>query len=143
MLSRNTQPIDPSPQIEPIKSTRLGENWVDEPDAPAPRLSIPVNELEHDDSFHMDPPRVSVQFEDDENVTSRSVEGSRRPLAEMGNSRLSRGSLGSLRASDQFGNLKNLVDITGIEESIEGEDENTGTITKFGLEDGDLTLNAG
>lgn len=143
MLARSTKAIDSSPQVEPTKHSRVGDDWVDEPDAPAPRLSMPLDELEDDDSFHIDPPTMSIHFEDDENVTARSFEGPRRALAEMGNSRLSRGSLGSIRASDQFGDLKSMIDVTDLEENLGVGGENTGTVTRFGLEDGNLTLNAG
>ena len=143
VLARDTQPIEPSPQAEHTKLARIGDDWVDEPDAPAPRLSVPLNELEDDDSFHIDPPTMSAQVEADDNVTAHSFEGPRRALAEMGNSRLSRGSLGSIRASDQFGDLKHVMDVTDSEEDVMEGDENTGTVTKFGLEDGNLTLNVG
>ena len=103
---------------------------------------MPLDELEDDDSFHADPPRISTPFEDDENMTARSFEGPRRALAEMGNSRLSRGSLGSLRVSDQFGDLKSMMDVTELDENSGEENDQTATGLKFGLDE-NLTLHAG
>ncbi|KAI9655841.1 MAG: hypothetical protein M1821_005276 [Bathelium mastoideum] len=144
LLSRNTLPIEPSPQVSSVKPRHTDDDWIDEPDAPAPRLSMPLDVLEDDDSLHGDPPQLSSQFgDDDENITARSFEGPRRALAEMGNSRLSRGSLGSLRVSDQFGDLKNMMDITELEEDNGKGNDPTGTITRFGLADGDLMLDTG
>ncbi|KAL9095813.1 MAG: hypothetical protein Q9165_001810 [Trypethelium subeluteriae] len=109
---------------------------------PAPRLSMPLNELEDDDSFHIDPPQMSSQFEDDDDITARSFEGPRRAFTEIGNSRLSRGSLGGLRTSDQFGDLKNVMDVSDFDENMRGNNDVTDTIPRLGLDDGTLTLNA-
>ncbi|KAL9068192.1 MAG: hypothetical protein Q9157_006582 [Trypethelium eluteriae] len=142
MLSRNTQPIEPSPQAESTKPSAVDDDWIDDPDLPAPRLSMPLNELEDDDSFHIDPPQMSSQFEDDDNITAQSFEGPRRAFAEMGNSRLSRGSLGGLRISDQFGDLKNAMDVSEFDENVREDNDVTDTIPRLGLDDGTLTLNA-
>ncbi|KAF2235370.1 hypothetical protein EV356DRAFT_126720 [Viridothelium virens] len=142
LLSRNTQPIEPSPQAESTKPSAVDDDWIDDPDLPAPRLSMPLNELEDDDSFHIDPPQMSSQFEDDDNITAQSFEGPRRAFAEMGNSRLSRGSLGGLRISDQFGDLKNAMDVSEFDENVREDNDVTDTIPRLGLDDGTLTLNA-
>lgn len=101
------QPIRSSPQ-ELEKSDSSEEDDLDkDPDLPKPRLSLPLEVDEEDDSLLMPPPRLSVPLED-ENLTTKSIEVPRRALSEQPLGRLSRGSLGSVRISDQFGDLSRL-----------------------------------
>ena len=82
VLARNTRP---PPKESPVEENQKPGNssWLDdlneEPDEPVPRLSLAVNELENDDSFHEAPPRLSMAL-DDENNTVYSVEEARRSL---------------------------------------------------------------
>ncbi|KAI9700914.1 MAG: hypothetical protein M1820_006675 [Bogoriella megaspora] len=137
LLSRNTQPVEHSPRSEPTKSKRIDDDWIDEPDVPAPRLSMPMDELE-DDSFHMDPPQQSALLEDDENATSQSFEGPRRALPPQ----LSRGSLGSIRESARFGDLKDIGDASEIGDEIEDPTGDIWTIPRIALDGGDTIFNA-
>jgi len=75
----------------------------DESDLERPRLSLPMGEDEDEDDSFLVPPR-SAGLED-ENFTIKSVELPRRAASELPPSRLSRGSLGSVRMSDVFADL--------------------------------------
>ncbi|KAH0543768.1 hypothetical protein FGG08_001950 [Glutinoglossum americanum] len=108
ILARDTQPIEPSPQLE--KSSRrvtLPNDDLDiGPELPAPRFSLPLDD-DDDDSFHLHPPRLSAPFEE-ENYTQQSVELPRRVNLDQSGGRLSRGSFGSIRTSDRFADINEL-----------------------------------
>ena len=70
----------------------------DDPPLKRPRLSLPIDE----DEDELRPPRLSQI--DDESYTVQSIELPRRAISEHAASRLSRGSLGSVRVSDYFDN---------------------------------------
>jgi hypothetical protein len=76
------------------------------PELPAPRLSLPLDD-DDDDSFQLHPPQLSTPFEE-ENYTQQSVELPRRVNPEQNRNRLSRGSFGSIRASDRFADINEL-----------------------------------
>ncbi|TKA71123.1 hypothetical protein B0A49_03122 [Cryomyces minteri] len=120
LLAPKTQPIDrslqASQQVGARRSQLDDKDWEDEPDIPVPRLSIPLNDQdEDDDSFYEQPPRMSTRLDDDEQ-TGRSFEAPRRALP--GQSRLSRGSYGSVRLSDRFADLNDL----GVDAMSDAED---------------------
>ena len=92
--------VSSSPRGRPSSIAPIQEEYEDDEDEltiDRPRLSLPIDEEDESDLL---PPR-SAGLED-ENYTVRSVELPRR--AEQQASRLSRGSLGSVRVSDFFGN---------------------------------------
>lgn len=119
-----SQPIQPSPlpaQHQPNKPEEiLDADFEDELDLPQPRFSIAIDEGD-DDSFQEAPPRLSMPL-DDADHTGRSIEIGRRAIIEQPRGRLSRGSFGSIRASDRFGNVSDVgMDESskfGIDESI-------------------------
>ena len=79
-------------------------------DISMPRFSLNFGdkgEEDEDDSFHMPPPRLSLPLDDD-NHTERSIELGRRAISERPSGRLSRGSFGTLRMSDQLGDTTEL-----------------------------------
>ena len=77
-------------------------------DLSEPRFSIAIDDgIGEDDSFHEAPPRLSVSLEDGEQ-TGRSFEIARRANNEQRLGRISRGSFGSVQASDRFGNISEL-----------------------------------
>ncbi|KAI9779859.1 MAG: hypothetical protein M1839_007172 [Geoglossum umbratile] len=108
ILARDTQPIEPSPQLEQSagRMTLPMDDLDVDPELPAPRFSLPLDD-DDDDSFHLHPPRLSGPFEED-NYTQQSVELPRRANLEQNGSRLSRGSFGSIRTSDRFADINEL-----------------------------------
>ncbi|KAH0563416.1 hypothetical protein GP486_002021 [Trichoglossum hirsutum] len=106
LLAEGTQRIEPSPQLEQSarRMTLLKDDLDVDPEPPAPRFSLPLDDDE-DDSFHLHPPRLSAPFEE-ESYTQQSVELPRRVNPEQ--SRLSRGSFGSIRTSDRFADINEL-----------------------------------
>jgi len=112
VLARNTKPTEPSPQIQGTGATRPSlvskeESFERDADLPRPRLSIPIDDDEEDDSFHLAPPRLSEPLEDD-NRTQRSVEVARRAISEQPGNRFARESFGIIRMSDRFADLHEL-----------------------------------
>ncbi|KAG9231674.1 centromere kinetochore component CENP-T-domain-containing protein [Amylocarpus encephaloides] len=119
-----------------------------EPDLERPRFSLPLGTEDDDDDSLLLPPR-STSLED-EDVTMQSIELGRRAISEQSRSRLSRGSFGSVRQSDHFGNLSGLyVDgygddslflgqTSGDDEAILDADgrhgDNTETLGELGLD---------
>ena len=75
-----------------------------------PRFSLALGDDEDDDSLLLPPQSAGLE---DENFTVRSVELPRRAISEQPG-RLSRGSFGSVRMSDQFADLN---DVGGVFES--------------------------
>ncbi|KAI9769421.1 MAG: hypothetical protein M1840_004123 [Geoglossum simile] len=108
ILARDTQPIEPSPQLPRSEGhMALPKDDLDaDLEIPAPRFSLPLDD-DDDDSFHLHPPRLSAPFDDD-NYTQQSVELPRRANLEQGGGRLSRGSFGSIRTSDRFADINEL-----------------------------------
>lgn len=107
VLAPTSQLTDIFPQ--PIQSDSnilsVSEN---ELDLPQPRFSIAIDdEASDNDSFLAAPLRLSMQAENSE-YTGRSVEIARRTVCEKPPGRLSRGSFGSIKASDQFSNIGEL-----------------------------------
>jgi hypothetical protein len=75
-----------------------------------PRFSLNFEsrgEDDEDDSFHMQPPRLSLPLDDNDH-TGRSLELGRRLISENPSGRLSTGSLGTLRMSDRFSDTTEL-----------------------------------
>lgn len=81
----------------------LDDEDEEEDHPPAPRLSMPFNDLSDDDSFHVKPPRLSLAL-NDEDITTRSLEANRRATADT----IPRFSLGSTRLSERFADLNEL-----------------------------------
>ena len=109
VLAPTSQPVKPSP---PSQTNELGSTqddaFDDSQDLPQPRFSIAIDDVTgEDDSFNERPPRLSMPLEDGDQ-TGRSVEVARRAANDPVLGRLSRGSFGSIRASDQFGNTSEL-----------------------------------
>lgn len=82
---------------------RLPEHDLDDAALERPRLSLPIGEEEDDDDSLLLPPQ-SAGLEN-EDYTGHSVELGRRAISEQPLNRFSRGSFGSVRLSDQFGDL--------------------------------------
>ena len=77
------------------------DDW-DDDDLPIdrpPRLSLPIDQEDDDDEDEPRPPRLSL-LPDEDNYTLQSIEFPRREDPTRALSRLSRGSLGSVRVSD-------------------------------------------
>ncbi|KAK4697897.1 hypothetical protein P7C71_g242, partial [Lecanoromycetidae sp. Uapishka_2] len=149
ILAPISQPIRPSPPPEQTQSKKskavLDENFEDELDLPQPRFSIAIDDgTIDDDSFQEGPPRLSMPL-DEADQTGRSIEIGRRAINEQPRGRLSRGSFGSIRASDGFGNasLDGLKDVSksGTDDSLVGRVMDAdGDIDELGDNGGDLDL---
>ncbi|KAI9645314.1 hypothetical protein NHQ30_006050 [Ciborinia camelliae] len=110
-LAPRTRPTVPSPQRE-LSNTRrqtllLDDDFDDDPNLVPPRLSIPLDDENEDDDNEDDESLLlpSLAVLEDENLTSRSIELPRRAVSEQPNRLFPRGSFGSIRGSDRFGNL--------------------------------------
>ncbi|KAG9202091.1 hypothetical protein G6514_004759 [Epicoccum nigrum] len=105
-LARDTRPIEPEPQTLPRKSRHSAldlPDVVDSPDVAVPRLSMPLEDMYDDDSFHERPPRQSLLpelLDDVDGATVQSLEFGRRALSE--DPRYSR------RVSERFADLSEL-----------------------------------
>ena len=108
-----TQVIKPSPpplQSRPKKHEQAFDDELeDDQDLSEPRFSIAIDdETGEDDSFHEAPPRLSMPLEDGDQ-TGGSFEIARRATNEQRLGRISRGSFGSVQATDRFGNISELA----------------------------------
>ena len=113
ILAPKTMPVVPTPQgAAPTGRFVLPTNDDLDDDAALerPRFSLALGDDEDDDSLLLPPQSASLE---DENFTVRSVELPRRATSEQPG-RLSRGSFGSVRMSDQFADLN---DVGGVFES--------------------------
>ncbi|KAH6877477.1 centromere kinetochore component CENP-T-domain-containing protein [Alternaria rosae] len=88
-LARDTHPVEPSPQALPRRTRHSAldlPDVEDGPTMPAPRLSMPLeNMYDDDDSFHSAPPRQSLlpDLPDDvDGGTVQSLEFGRRAISE-------------------------------------------------------------
>ncbi|TGO40954.1 hypothetical protein BHYA_0029g00640 [Botrytis hyacinthi] len=110
-LAPQTRPTIPSPQRAPSNSRRqtllLDDDFDDDPNLVPPRLSIPLDDDNDEDDNEDDESLLlpSLAALEDENLTTRSIELSRRAVTERPSRLFSRGSFGSIRGSDHFGNL--------------------------------------
>jgi hypothetical protein len=115
LLAPKTQPVVPTPPGHNASTGKFtipgNDDFDDEPDLERPRLSLPIGDDDEDDDSLLLPPR-SAGLED-ENITVRSIELPRRAISEQPPGRLSRGSFGSIRMSDQFADL-NEIGLDGI-----------------------------
>ena len=110
-----------APQSHPVVQTPLGHNPItrtfaltgedelddDGSNPEMPRLSLPLGQDDEEDDSLLLPPR-SAGLED-QNFTVQSIELPRRALSEQPPRRLSRGSFGSIRLSDQFADLDEIA----------------------------------
>jgi histone H3/H4 len=109
IMAPTSKAVETTPQNEVLSAGKVhaaGEDDLDGRMVPRPRLSIPLDEDE-DDSVLL-PPMRSADFVEDDNLTQRSVELPRRAVVGQLGGRLSRGSFGSVRTSDQVGNINEL-----------------------------------
>ncbi|KAF1913533.1 centromere kinetochore component CENP-T-domain-containing protein [Ampelomyces quisqualis] len=87
-LARDTQPVQPSPQIDPRRNRHSAldlSDVEDGPDPAAPRLSMPLDDMYDDESMHDLPPRQSLlpDLPDDvDGGTVQSLELGRRAFSE-------------------------------------------------------------
>ncbi|KFY18342.1 hypothetical protein V493_08687 [Pseudogymnoascus sp. VKM F-4281 (FW-2241)] len=104
-LAPGTVPVAALPEMKEAEGPRLPFtrlNDVDEEPAPTrPRLSMAIGDNDDEDDSLLLPPHSDALLDDD-NMTQRSVELPRRAVSEQPGGRLSRGSFGSIRYSDQF-----------------------------------------
>ncbi|KFX99858.1 hypothetical protein V490_01603 [Pseudogymnoascus sp. VKM F-3557] len=104
VLAPGTNPVNALPEMREAAEPRLPFtrlNDLDEEPAPTrPRLSMAIGDEDEDDSLLL-PPHSDALLDED-NMTLRSVELPRRAISEQPGGRLSRGSFGSIRYSDQF-----------------------------------------
>ncbi|OCL02758.1 hypothetical protein AOQ84DRAFT_382334 [Glonium stellatum] len=118
ILARTTKPIQPSPQSEqPTARNPALDDFDEGPDPIAPRLSMPLNDMYDDDSFHEAPPRQSLLPdlpEDVDNQTIQSLEAGRRAVSEDPRARF------STRFSDRFADLNELGIDAASEFEIDG-----------------------
>lgn len=117
---RSSSSDEPEPEPEP-EHDEIAE-LDKEPVPPRPRLSLPLKDIEEEDddddaSPDIPPPRLSLQFDEDE-ITSRSIELPRRERPTQDQAVLSRRSFGDIRLSENFGDLSNM-------EGSEGAGDNT------------------
>jgi hypothetical protein len=110
LLASKSQPIVPTPtgpgQAPNKGFARDDDDLDDEVELQRPRLSLPVgDEDDEDDSLLLPPQSAGLE---DENFTVQSVEFGRRARSEQPLSRLSRGSFGSVRMNENFGDLSAL-----------------------------------
>jgi len=101
LLAPKTLPTVPTPEGAAAagRSKLAGDEDFDDDSAlEQPRLSMALGEDDEDDSLLLPPQSAGLE---DENLTVRSVEFGRRAISEQPG-RLSRGSFGSIRMSDQF-----------------------------------------
>lgn len=116
-LARDSRPVEPEPQTLPRPSRHSAldlPDVVDSPDVAAPRLSMPLDDMYDDDSFHERPPRPSLlpELPDDvDGATVQSLEFGRRALSE--DPRYAR------RVSDRFAEFSELGAV-GEEFEIDG-----------------------
>lgn len=116
-LARDSRPVEPEPQTLPRRSRHSAldlPDVVDSPDIAAPRLSMPLEDMYDDDSFHERPPRQSLLPELPDDVdegTVQSLEFGRRALSE--DPRYSR------RVSERFADFSELGAV-GEELELEG-----------------------
>jgi hypothetical protein len=107
ILAPKTKPVIPTPTGPAAPAGRFtipgSDDFDDGPDLERPRLSLPLGDEDEEDDSLLLPPR-SAGLED-ENVTERSIELTRRAISELPPGRLSRGSFGSVRMSDQFADM--------------------------------------
>lgn len=105
VLAPSTKPVAALPEMQEAEGPRLPFtrlNDVDDEPAPTrPRLSMAIGENDDEDDSLLLPPHSDALLDDD-NMTMRSVELPRRAVSEQPGVRLSRGSFGSIRYSDQF-----------------------------------------
>lgn len=110
ILAPKTQPIVPTPEGLKPSHGRLAvagdDDLDDDEDMQRPRLSLPLGDEEDEDDSLLLPPQ-SAGLED-ENFTGHSIEFGRRAISEQPPGRLSRGSFGSVRMSDMFGDVNEL-----------------------------------
>jgi len=112
VLAPASRPPDPTPQSGHSHSNDLegtrDEEFEDELDLPQPSFSIALDDdVSSTNDFQEAPPRLSMPLEDGEQ-TVRSVELPRRAVGERSQSRFSRGSFGSTRASDRVSAMSEL-----------------------------------
>ncbi|KAF2626020.1 hypothetical protein BU25DRAFT_459971 [Macroventuria anomochaeta] len=87
-LAQDSRPVEPEPQTLPRRSRHSAldlPDVADSPDVAAPRLSMPLEDMYDDDSFHERPPRQSLLPELPDDVdggTVQSLEFGRRALSE-------------------------------------------------------------
>ncbi|KAF2109736.1 centromere kinetochore component CENP-T-domain-containing protein, partial [Lophiotrema nucula] len=126
ILARNTRAVEPSPLVqEPDPRIPALDDFEDDADPVAPRLSLALGDMYDDDSFHetLPPPRRSLlpDLPDDADTgTINSLEFGRRALSE--DPRMMFGG----RVSDRFAEFNEL----GIAEEEEEEYEIDGTFIR-------------
>lgn len=109
VLARTTQPTEPSPlshRESQDQEDELGDDII----MHEPRFSLNFEsrgEDEEDDSFHMQPPRLSLPLDDDDH-TGRSLELGRHLISGSRSGRLSAWSIGTLSMGDRFGDTTEL-----------------------------------
>ncbi|KAL5113481.1 hypothetical protein ACEQ8H_008645 [Pleosporales sp. CAS-2024a] len=107
-LARESKPVEPSPQVlqRPPRHSALDlPDLEDGPDPAAPRLSMAIDDMYDDDSYHEQPPRQSLlpDLPDDvDGGTVQSLEFGRRAISE--DPRL----MHPGRLSERFGDLSEL-----------------------------------
>lgn len=87
-LARDSHPTEPSPQVQPSRTRHSALDLPDVEDGPdpaAPRLSMALDDMYDEDSFHDAPPRQSLLPELPDDVdggTVQSLEFGRRAISE-------------------------------------------------------------
>ncbi|RKF61699.1 putative histone-fold containing protein [Erysiphe neolycopersici] len=129
LLAAKSPLIVPKPEL----STPLNNNdeEEDESDLIRPRLSLALNPDDEVDSFLLPPESTGLQ---DENITVKSIELARRAVDELPYSKISRGSFGSIRMSNNvFSNLN--------EEGMKGDVDNSSYLVDFRKDDPTMLSN--
>ncbi|POS85811.1 hypothetical protein EPUL_001063 [Erysiphe pulchra] len=129
LLAAKSQLIVPT--SKPSTPLNNSDEEEDESDLIRPRLSIALKPDDEDDSFLLPPESTSLE---DENITVKSIELARRAIDEQPYSRLSRGSFGSIRMSNNvFSNLN--------EEGMNDDVDNSSYLVNFRKDDPTLLPN--
>ncbi|KAL2037911.1 hypothetical protein N7G274_009386 [Stereocaulon virgatum] len=141
VLAPTTQPSKPSP-LPPTNDSKHTQNdgFDDDQDLPAPRFSIAIDDITSDeDGFQERPPRLSMPFDNGEQ-TEPSIEIARRDVDKPSLARHSRGSFGSIRASDRFENTSELgygnaselgIDHSIVPPTLDDDEDELGDFGKF------------
>ena len=132
VLAPKTQTVVPTPQGAASTGRYLlpiNDDLEDDAALERPRLSLALGDDEDEDDSLLLPPK-SAGLED-ENFTVQSIELPRRAISEQPPGRLSRGSFGSIRMSDQF----DLNNVGGVFESsfamgTESDDNDAGMVDR-------------
>ena len=122
VLAKTTLPTEPSP-VPVLEDKNQEDELGVESDIPKPSFSLDfegTGDNGDEDSFQMQPPRLSLPIEESD-YTERSTEMGRRAISEQQRGTMSRGIFGTMRMTDRFSDMTELQSDT----ITEGPDDET------------------